>query len=653
MTAAVNPALPTTARHWSGGSGVFVSFSMILSMALQAGRWEQSMQRHLVTMAAQAAQAVTLQAQATTASTRAAQLTTEATANAEQAAQLQAQGEELLAQSEGDSTLARADETNADEWAAQAAREEIMVETDLDQAAADELVVEQDVAHATADASRAARKGFQAEEDQVIVGACNLVPVLDVVCDVVGGVAAVGLESVAARQAVQAAAEYTAAVAAQTRVDALTLEATQAQTQAARQGELVVESRAAAAELSAKAQQELVQGQADEALAQERWDESAAEADGAEHQEAEAGVEEKASADAMQASLQHGALACWDAMRAGLCALMVMIFFALRLLGSYIFPALGWAYSAVTQYHGNGSCCTTAALPFPLITASHIFHHAVILALVGGTFFGDSLVTLDQLKLRSRGGILLEITAFAAVIQCSFLHLLPHVLFQTNEKVPSWREHAWRGGLLFVRSFLWIWPLMVLEVLLLHVNLGSRLFASSATVLHHWYLWAWLGCTLLMHYGLMMERNANQSKRILLSKTAEDGHKHTKIMTPFDNAKTEDPAYGTFNEGTALIDHDISCEQEHSKIIQDNTVKELSFCEQLGRDLKRLGLPFELLIATSMVALLRHSIPSLLWIWPASKAVLSSIHPHWHLAVLATTAGCILALLLCIRLSLR
>ena len=45
---------------------------------------------------------------------------------------------------------------------------------------------------------------------------CELVPLLDVACDVVGGVATVGLESAAYTLAIEAAAEAEAAVAAQT-----------------------------------------------------------------------------------------------------------------------------------------------------------------------------------------------------------------------------------------------------------------------------------------------------------------------------------------------------------------------------------------------------------------------------------------------------
>lgn len=80
-------------------------------------------------------------------------------------------------------------------------------------------------------------------------------------------------------------------------------------------------------------------------------------------------------------------------------------------------------------------------------------------------------------------------------------------------------------------------------------------------------------------------------------------------------------------------------------------VKEHSLWLFLCRDLQRLVFPFELLIATSMFAVLRQSTTSLHRVWPVSKAIVATMHPHWHLAVLGTATCCILVLVFCVRVS--
>jgi hypothetical protein len=82
--------------------------------------------------------------------------------------------------------------------------------------------------------------------------------------------------------------------------------------------------------------------------------------------------------------------------------------------------------------------------------------------------------------------------------------------------------------------------------------------------------------------------------------------------------------------------------------------EERTFWELLWKDLQRLKFPFDLLVATSMLALLQQSIPNMKSLWPASKTIILAAHPLWHLALLATTVVSILTLLIvCLRIPTR
>jgi len=614
------------------------------------------MQRHLLQMAKQAALAVELQQKASQSVATADEFAAQATADQAEAAELQAQSDELLGKAKADQASSQSDQVAAEELEAQSAAEEASATTEFSAAAAEEVVVEEDTAKATADATAAARNGFEAEEDELLVGACNAVPVLDVVCNVVGGVAAVGLETATAREAARAAAEYAAAVAAQVDEESLVAEATEVQAAAARDSDGAVDRQAAAAELKLQSEQELVEGQAEQVEANEKLAESTGEKEAAEEQEAEAVTEEEGAAAAMQTSLAHGAMACWDGILAGLVSLVALGFFAVRLIGSFVLPALACTYSTVAMMISRSTTTTTtmgsgsiaASISFPTRTVSHVFHHVLILVLTLGAF-GEWLATLDQLSLRSRGGILLEMAASAAFLQSAFLHFLPHTLFR--KKGRRWHEQALLGGLVLLRSFVWLWPLFLLEVLLLRVNFGSRVF-TRAIALHQWYLWALFAVTLLLLHYVFVERR--QIETIISPQTAGEDLEHATITTAENKTTAAGDTVESIDESTALLGNGAtggSTAMTADTSPESETMKERTFWQLLCCDLQRLVFPFELLIATSMFALLRQSITSLERVWPVSKAVVAIMHPHWHLALLGTAAACILALVVCIHVS--
>lgn len=63
----------------------------------------------------------------------------------------------------------------------------------------------------------------------------------------------------------------------------------------------------------------------------------------------------------------------------------------------------------------------------------------MLLVLILGAF-GEWLAPLDELSPRSRGGILMDRAASAALLQFSFLNCLPRDLFRSRAR--TWRDRV-------------------------------------------------------------------------------------------------------------------------------------------------------------------------------------------------------------------
>lgn len=68
---------------------------------------------------------------------------------------------------------------------------------------------------AAADSAAALRAEFMAWGDEYGMGVCEMISLLDVVCDIIGGTTSVGLEALAAKEASEAAALIAAAARAE------------------------------------------------------------------------------------------------------------------------------------------------------------------------------------------------------------------------------------------------------------------------------------------------------------------------------------------------------------------------------------------------------------------------------------------------------
>jgi hypothetical protein len=622
------------------------------------------MQSNLWNMAQEATKAAAYQQKAAYSVTLADESSSMAAENQREGEALELRGEARVTQGEADEALSATDQRMADEFGVKAGEEQAAAVAEFGEAAGEDILVEQDVAEATAEAALATRDGFQANADEIVVGACEVVPILDIVCDVVGGIAAVGLETAAAKQAAAAAADYAVAVAAQVEEESQLAEAAELQAQGARDGEVAAESQATASELEAKAQEALAEGVEEEAVGEEKLTQSAAEQEAAEQEQAEAVGEEEGAAQSWQKSVVYGVSAWWDAMMAGLVSLVALGFFGVRVLISFGVAALKTLCVPVAPRIKSGG----EPVPcFPMRTVSRVFHHVLIFSLVAG-LFGNMILVMDQVAIRSRGGILLQFGVSAAILQSLLLHAIPRALLVVPTEQAVWLERVRTGFSMFIRRLLVLWPLFVLEILLLRVNLGSTVFSSAVIAfLQQWCLWGLFALALMVHYIFIerLECKCHGTRSKAERGLGRDGELNGLLHD--ENAVSDvDTKYGSSSAGDAagetLVDADIDIEVDNRRgrtnskdsVVQRSAIsEERPFLQLLWKDWQRLKFPFELLVASSMFALLRQSIPNLLSLWPASRAIILAANPHWHLAVLGTGVASILTLAVCLRISAR
>jgi hypothetical protein len=208
---------------------------------------------------------------------------------------------------------------------------------------------------------------------------------------------------------------------------------------------------------------------------------------------------------------------------------------------------------------------------------------------------------------------------------------------------------------MFLRCLLFLWPLFVLEILLLQVNFGSFIFSTSViTLLQQWALWGMFAVTILVHYVFIEqpEWKCNAAETI-----AEEGlgeSEVTGLLRDENTASDVESTYGSASPSKedveTSVDADVDIEVDVGRFAAS---EERPFCELLWKDLQQLKFPFELLVATSMFALLLQSIPNLKSLWPASKTIMLAAHPHWYLALLGTAVVSILTVVVCLRIPTR
>lgn len=573
------------------------AYLSVLGLTYQSSRLKASMSENLVKMTTEAAKAAQHQEAAKSDFALSTQEHDKAIDDETKGETLQEEADALFVKADQDEAMAATEETVADGQAAKAVGEEKEAGEHFAEAGSLQAAVDADRIDAGVESAAAARTEFTAHGDELGTGICEFVPVLDVVCDILGGTAAVGLEASAAKEAAESAAFLAAAVEGESKEKAEMALAVEFQGEATKDGELATEGHAEAAELEAEADAELTEAQEEETAAQEILDQSALEEETAREEQGEA-MEEEAQSDASFAkSVEHGVAACYYACIAVAVSLSAVGFFALRFATMMVSSASTHLPSIVSN--GTGG--------LPLKWVSQLSLHCIIFCLTLRYFGSSFFEHLDSLQVRARGGIILLFSMSIAVAQALFVHSLPMIWSTDGDYVGRIKA----SSRAFLSSVARLFPLIILEFLILRVLFGATLF--SANILNNfqqWYLWAAFVVSLVSYYWFFERRKPEIQSMNVMS----GGYDVSSYGATTERSVTSCPEAVPLASSTAVDEQETTM---HSRFTA------------IARYLEQYQLPFDLLVAVCAFAVLRVCFPNMRRLWPLSKTIILAAHPHW------------------------
>lgn len=652
----------------------FFSYTTMMGLAAQSSRWKASMEKELTLLTEKSAESTALQEAAAEDQAAAEELTQKSLAEREGSTTLQGESDALHAKAEADEAKSAAAEEEADGLATDEAEKEAQSVGLLADASAKEALATDLEAEGVANAAIAAKDEAEADADEATVAACQLLPIIDVACDVVGGAAAVALQTQSVRLAAEAAESFTAAAAAQAEADSAAAEGAEMQAAAVEEGEQIAVLKSEVAALQSQAAEEVETAEADETAAKELGLESESDAEAAGEEETKALTDEDASAKSWMESVQHGTNACGSALMMTVASGVSVLFWAFRIGGSVVVPMV----SSTCGYFTNVVCCpgtakvattSTTKLDF-LLGSSYLFHHAMLFVLSFGVWGAALLRLRSMASVKAMGGTVLGFSATVAGSQSVALHCAPRLLQHDGTCL----SHVWVGSCELIRRMIIIFPLVIMETLLVWVDAGRWVFVPQVVqIAQSYFLWGLVAASLAIHCACAARgRKCGREDVVRSDKGGDEAFDpSTGMVAPLIKVDALESGYGsldvTVGEGESSVEEwedaddwePVEPEPEDAPLVssdEDRLIdlkrKEQSFLQILLEDFRRfrLRLVFELLMASIILSFLLQSIPLLQKLWPASKAILLTAHPDWRLlSCLSVAAAVILLLCACLQ----
>lgn len=450
--------------------------------------------------------------------TEAAAESAQATADESESQALKNRAQVFEGEAEALQVSAADDEEGSKALGIKAGEEQTSAEMAAVQAAADEAAADEEDAVAGEATVAAAR--FESEElsDGAAVVVCEFLPLLDVVCDVVGGIAEVSLATAAAAEVAQAVAATSAAVAARDNERIAVTKAAESEAGAASDGEaaVVLESKAELEEADALADHE--EAERDEVESIALHSKSEEEEVLANEKRVNAETEEVGADASLQNAVQHGLFAAQQAILSSATGVLALSYFAIKFLiravgGSTRLVATAFASCDRSNSSRRRNWLQSKFLRDMSYTVVHLLVFVSTLALalshpeVAHVLDGSALCTI-----RSKGGWLLIFGLTAATAHCSMLHVMPSI---TRRLYPVWE---WVG------LFGFMLVLFILEALILLVALRGSSIGSRALLciqqIPLWLIWfclvvcAVVHCCVLREVGVIEEPLAMDDEEI-------------------------------------------------------------------------------------------------------------------------------------------
>lgn len=576
------------------------------------------MNRHVLEMGASLERAAALRAGAAAQEATAARNQEEAASHEAGALELHEEATGLLAESRSDAAAGGADQAAADELGAAIEVERGEAAAHASLAATEEAASDAEGAEAMADASEAAQIEARARGEEIGVAFCELVPVLDVACDVVGGVTSVGLEAGAAAEAVRAASEAAAAAASKADEEREAAWAVELEGKVVEDGAFEGKMEQEAMEMESRSREEQLLAQEKEAAAQGLATKAEEEEALAVEEEIVAKNAEAESVAQTNKALTSGVVAAWNGIMASLFGIVSFSFFLLRSCTSFLIPATRQAFESMAKNKNPGSGAGQPTLGRAIgRDASYVFHHFAIFIVVASTF-QYLLAGLAENSVRARGGIILCFALTGGFVQALCLHVVPNGV--------TGLESSWKLILHLVRRMLVLPLLFTTEILIVWVVFGGKVFAQhDLTRMLLLVFWISLAVSMTMHVSLL------EIPRLRRGKT-----ERSRFVADAESSRATKEERGPSETDSLLF----STETQTRSLPPQET----RWFYLLWDEIQSLQLPFELLILSCLFVIIFHSVSSTRLLWPASKAILISTRPVWLLPVAIGIAVALLCL---------
>ena len=576
-----------------------VSYWSFMGLSIQTSRWERAMVKNLVEMGEALSKSAALHASAVEEESVAAETEARAGTEKAQAAKLQEEAVALKGEAEANLNIAASDEAKAEELETEIAALEVDIAAHGAAAAADETLAEEESGQAVLDAAEAARIESLARGEEIGVAFCELVPILDVACDIVGGVATVSLESGAAAEAVKAAGELAVASAAQIEEESEFAQSAVSEENIATDQSLESGVQADAAQKSELAKEEQLESEEKETEADALFEKSETDETLAEQEESSAAVEDADAEREAAVAVERGVAAAWNAALASVCGLLALLFFATRVVMGVIIPGtirLCDMLSTRTSTHSR-----SFGGAFVRRTWSYIFQHCLIF-LVTGLSFQSLFVNLTSVSLKARGGILLSFACVAAFVHSIVLDIFPRAISRIDTSCQLVSH--------FIRRITVLPFLYTIEALIFWVLSGSSFFGQH--VFHGTILilfWMALALSLLGHVFALDVPFLREVGRV---------HHGSALTSDEEIAIESDPLLSS---------------KSSRKSTESQETPRPSWLSLLWQDIKDLQIPFEILLLVCLSRILQHSVASLRLVWPTAKPMLLHERPEWIVTV--------------------
>lgn len=386
-----------------------------VSFTLEAVNLRLKYNQHLIQMTSFVNEALVFESEASVKEMEAQELTKQSLRDEEKAIQLETAAANLEERAAADAIQAESFEVQSNQMTDMAKSEETMMEDHLEKATMEDIVAKEEMSEGSEEAELALNSSIESKAEEGGVGICQFVPILDVVCDVVGGVAATTSELMAGAEAAKAASAFATAAAAKSSEEEELGVAAELQRESVAHEALSTAFGQDASKYEEKAEAEKLEAETDENAAKEVDAESLAEKEASTEDQLEAAEDEGAAAKAAQRAVMEGVRAIALLAEQTVLSLFLASFFLLRLLFGSIIPSISsvpWktnAMSSMIRRVSGGAMILFLSILiwFMVVVTKRNF--------------------LDIRDTRDRGGTVLELALTTLCLQFLLLFLPIHV----------------------------------------------------------------------------------------------------------------------------------------------------------------------------------------------------------------------------------